>query len=508
MKKFLAIVLATTAMVWAQGPITDGLELVDGTVNWSAYKGGTNVVTVNGGESTTDTPIEVSMILDASSGWAEVSPGWTPDNFLNLTGGTITINNPNQVIRLALIGTDSESEGAFGAYCVPIPAGHTGAKTFTLNDFVASWGAGTGLDLSLATGIAIIPGVDGNAADPVEISFTLSSLVLNTGSGGEPEPCDNWGNWEITTAATCDAAGLETKKSNCTGVADSTRVIPQLTEGCGGEPTDGIYEIIGGEYTEWSSYIDNYDAGTEVTINEEDPLNAILTLAAEDEGNDIWPYLGLGVYLEEGAFANLTTVKISYEADGALKLGIGVKVEPFEQDGSLYTEEVTYEATLPSGSNSKTFTLSDFKKPSWPDSYSGPANLSLVEKDSISAGLTFFHESYGSSVELTVTSLTVDGQDDGTAIDNSNRKVGLKSVKSATLAVTGISAGKLGLNVPTTGNYSIALYSVDGKMLSQTKTNLKAGVNTLSVGQNLAKGVAIVRIKGLNTQLVKKIMVK
>ena len=83
------------------------------------------------------------------------------------------------------------------------------------------------------------------------------------------------------------------------------------------------------------------------------------------------------------------------------------------------------------------------------------------------------------------------------------------SVKPLNFAITGITAaGRLNLTVPTAGNYSVAIYSVDGRMLAQTKANLVKGANTLPLNKNFAKGVAIVRVRGVSTDFVKKIMVK
>jgi hypothetical protein len=310
-------------------------------------------------------------------------------------------------------------------------------------------------------------------------------------------------NWveQSKTDETCEAEGkIIYKCSECQSTKEET--IAKQTSGCG--VSGDVVELIGWEYTLWSSYKDNF-GGTEIAINNENPLQATLKLGAQEGTN--YPYLGLGVYLAEDAFLNFTTVEVNYTASGALKLGIGV----LDAEGKLddYGEpiEATYELTLPAGSNERTFTLSNFAKPGWtPTGFVGPANLSLADPQNLVPGVVFFHATYGATIEIEVTSLKVDGQNGGTS--NITKPMNGKTAKSTTLAITGISAGKLGLTVPTAGNYTVALYSVDGKMIAQTKANLTRGANTLSIGRNLAKGVVVVRIQGMNTQLVKKIMVK
>ena len=86
---------------------------------------------------------------------------------------------------------------------------------------------------------------------------------------------------------------------------------------------------------------------------------------------------------------------------------------------------------------------------------------------------------------------------------NSNRR-------AENFTVTGITgAGRLNLSVPVADNYTVSLYSIDGRQLAQTTTNLTSGANSLSFNRNLAGGITIVKIQGANNaQFVKRIMVR
>ena len=257
---------------------------------------------------------------------------------------------------------------------------------------------------------------------------------------------------------------------------------------------------------EWDSGTDGF-GGSSVETSSDDPLKAVLTLGAEptDEESDDWPWLYIGTSFTEDVktMDNFEKIKISYTSNGKFTVGIPTTIR-------FSGEDVVYQANLASGSNrSVELTLSQFYPPEWmvDEGFDGPANLSLVSKSDIEAGVSFSHENYGTSVEIEVTSVLFYGielkdEDDDTQISKT------RLAKSANFTITGISAGRLGLRVPSAGNYSIAIYGVNGKMLAQTKANLVQGLNTLAISKNLARGVAIVRVQGANASLVKKIFVK
>jgi len=269
-------------------------------------------------------------------------------------------------------------------------------------------------------------------------------------------------------------------------------------------------ELFENEYLEWDYGTDGF-GGSDVSLIADNPLRASLKLGEEptDEDSDDWPWLYIGASFTEDVktMDNFEKIKISYTSDGKFTVGIPTTIR-------FSGEDVVYQANLSSGDNkTQELTLSQFFPPEWmvDEGFDGPANLSLVSKSDIEAGISFSHENYGGIVEIYVSSVLfygVEWNDDDDDDDDDTPILNKHTAKSANFAITGISAGKLGLRVPSAGNYSIAIYGVNGKMLAQTKANLVQGANTLAISKNLAKGVAIVRVQGANATLVKKISVK
>jgi len=78
-----------------------------------------------------------------------------------------------------------------------------------------------------------------------------------------------------------------------------------------------------------------------------------------------------------------------------------------------------------------------------------------------------------------------------------------------TLALAGISANALKLNVATAGKYDVKVFGVNGRLLqSFNSQTFGAGMNTLKLN-NLAKGVYLIKVQGINTkqQLTKSAVV-
>jgi len=88
---------------------------------------------------------------------------------------------------------------------------------------------------------------------------------------------------------------------------------------------------------------------------------------------------------------------------------------------------------------------------------------------------------------------------------------GIAAVKTngRTLALAGISANALKLNIATAGKYDVKVFGVNGRLLqSFNAQSLMAGMNTLKLN-NLAKGVYLIKVQGINTkqQLTKSAVV-
>jgi len=250
----------------------------------------------------------------------------------------------------------------------------------------------------------------------------------------------------------------------------------------------------GTDYFTWTSY---YDPDSYVDISNQNPLTAALSLGVADAN---WSqHLGLGAWFADGFLSNLIAIEVTYTADMPVRLAVGLRSGNSTTDyiAQLQPSDVPTTTTLE---------LRDFLRPG--HVAVGIDNLCLADRENFS-GVTFSHGIYGQTVNLTVTSLKLFF---GTAPTDCN-PTGIVSnarVQNATnrITVSGISAGRLNLNVPTAGAYTVGIYSVDGRQLAHTKANLVQGANSLTIGNNLARGVAIVRIQGTNASLVRRISVR
>jgi hypothetical protein len=78
------------------------------------------------------------------------------------------------------------------------------------------------------------------------------------------------------------------------------------------------------------------------------------------------------------------------------------------------------------------------------------------------------------------------------------------------LAITGMTNNALNLSIAQAGTYNIGIYTVSGRQIQSFRgQTLTAGMNTLNLN-NLARGVHIVRIQGVNNnqQLTRQVIVR
>jgi len=274
--------------------------------------------------------------------------------------------------------------------------------------------------------------------------------------------------------------------------------------GGGGEGNDGYIELVSDDYgSDWDTdgeFLNN----TPEAVYANGYVSATFELEARDKeyDGDDWPWGMLANYLEHN-FVGLEKIVVEYEASENINITLGHTggewYESFSKKLNKATAKTEVEV-LPSQL---------IRNPDAPSSYTGTLDLSKV------TGVFFGPDGgYGKSVTIKLHSVQLYGisGSGGGGGDGPGGPDPISKLKNGfakkNIAITGIAAGKIGLNVPTTGNYSIAVYSVDGRMLAQTKANLVQGKNSLALGKNLAKGVAIVRIQGANAAMVKKISIK
>jgi len=79
-----------------------------------------------------------------------------------------------------------------------------------------------------------------------------------------------------------------------------------------------------------------------------------------------------------------------------------------------------------------------------------------------------------------------------------------------TLSITGMTSNALNLNIEQAGTYNIGIYTVNGRQIQSFRgQTLAAGMTTLNLN-NLARGVHVVRIQGVNNnqQLTRQVIVR
>ncbi len=84
----------------------------------------------------------------------------------------------------------------------------------------------------------------------------------------------------------------------------------------------------------------------------------------------------------------------------------------------------------------------------------------------------------------------------------------VNSVNNAGLAFNGISAGQMNLSVGQSGEYSVGIFTLSGRMVkSIDATNLTAGTQSVEIG-SMPAGMYVLRIQGENQNLVSKALIQ
>jgi len=263
----------------------------------------------------------------------------------------------------------------------------------------------------------------------------------------------------------------------------------------GGGGQTRIVDVMGWGTDSWDI---EHNGNSTVTLNVQ-PARVNFTLNRGNNpnpsGNDYsWAQAFVG--FNAGDFVSAVSITLTYTSSRAIELILGDPALTRTGEGYMYP--------LAASNTPRTLTIpiSDFAQPEWVSASNRRPNV-LANISSVLFQATVA----GQSTEVIITELKFNHTGGGSvAISDGIGGVRARAVSNA-ISVTGISAGKLGLSVPSSGEYTVSFYNIDGRMISQTKTQLVQGVNTLPVG-NLAKGVTLVRIQGANAQLVKRVVVK
>jgi peptidoglycan/xylan/chitin deacetylase (PgdA/CDA1 family) len=366
---------------------------------------------------------------------------------------------------------------------------------YTVNGFIAATGI-SGVPSAATVGVGLP--LTGVVAPASATNKTITWSVENAGTTGATITGGNTLNTTATGTATIRATITNGASETTDFTRDFQIVVSEAEEA-------RTLELIGWEHTLWDTYADGYGSVVSHSYNGT-YLQAKFELAQSNASENIWPYLGIGTYFEAEFMVDLKYVEITYTASAAVRVGIGLATTTDDVDDKGDPITATYSANLPAGTHTEIRSLAQFVKPSWtPDTFEGPVNLSLADM-TLANGIIFFHETYGTTVDITVNSIKLIFG--GSASINPQQRNNAARRAGNSIQINNFRAGNLNLNVGQSGLYTVSIHDVSGRVLAQTRTNLVAGTNSLSIGQNLARGIAIVRIEGANATLVRRISVR
>jgi hypothetical protein len=244
--------------------------------------------------------------------------------------------------------------------------------------------------------------------------------------------------------------------------------------------------------TGWSKSI---DSKSDVTIGNQDGALTLEIELAETDGVN-WPYAGATRTV--GVLTGVKGIEITYTADRNFTVGVGYWSPNlgFGFNAPIQSSQTQKTVVIPIEELTKTY--SDAKEDGIPRD---PSSI-YDALDFTGLYVQLAANTYGETTNLKVYSLKF--RADAVSITNP----GIKNNRQRAISLGGISASRLNLNVAQAGVYSVDIFSVNGKQLFTTKTTLSAGRNQISMPKNLAKGVAIIRVSGLNAKVEQKMLIK
>jgi len=224
-----------------------------------------------------------------------------------------------------------------------------------------------------------------------------------------------------------------------------------------------------------------------------------------------WAWVSVGTSYD-WAFLGLKKIEITYTSDRAIQIGMGQWEDGEDAEEGEYYGYGFAASLSKTGGVEKTVIISpeDFD---WSYSEASDAWKNRIPK-SFEEALPRINEISISAVEggtaplatnIVVKSLRLIGVSDDTepvAIVATKKSVSQKGI-----SVSGISGSKINLNIAKAGVYQVDIYAVNGRRLFSEKQNLRVGTNYVSI-KGIAKGVAIIRVSGLNASLRQKLIIK
>ncbi len=234
-------------------------------------------------------------------------------------------------------------------------------------------------------------------------------------------------------------------------------------------------------------------------------FNGKIKLNTSDNAAKQYAYSSYYAEVEEGSLNGLTHLSMNYNTNSTIKVRMYVKDDFVIENGVTQTHEAAWEVIL-----------NNIEK----DVFSGKIPVSAFQYGPYSQGgldaidLSKVHRieiaplSQGEENIFAISDIKTYGAEVITVDHGSPIQTGMSNGNISNLAVHSISNNVLNLSVPTAGNYSVALYSTAGRLVSSyNNANLTAGVNPVELG-SISAGVYMLQVMGEMGNLTTKAVIQ
>jgi hypothetical protein len=227
----------------------------------------------------------------------------------------------------------------------------------------------------------------------------------------------------------------------------------------------------------------------------DDSVVGKITVPSKDNGSH-WPVGSISMVISDtvkGIIDNsIDTIMIMYKSNQSMVVFLGIDSA---NDENLTSHLAVIPSTL-GEVDTINIAIEDFMQPEWRNS--------TIERDLDSLFAVSFctYYTYGKTTDIVV--FEVNGyKSEKTAIKSSVLS------KQAGIVFNGISSNKISFSVPQGGSYTTSLYSLNGREIFSSTQDMSANVRAnVSTPNFKAKGVYVVSITGMGTNLVQKVVIK
>lgn len=260
------------------------------------------------------------------------------------------------------------------------------------------------------------------------------------------------------------------------------------------KPSETLLEIAG-----WEAIAD--DLGSTVDTGSSIINNGIVKVdfkQVSQPDTSKWPWVNVTAYLDETTnFEGVKWIKMVYKCDKPVL--VSLVQPPLSEEGTSYQ----YETPSASGFEEVLLRVSNFKQPSWLESNEQtPYDAKKINCISFQPTLP---TKDGGTASLEIKKVILY---DYTAPTGINSFIQSSEIKN--LSIGKITNKTLNITVPSDGNYSIVIYSINGQVISSFGTkNISKGAHAISWNGNVMPNkLYLISLKGNNNSTHKKAFLK